>query len=107
MKQIICDKCGKALVVSMTKNETYDGSKDDVFGKLQEMLDGMGNTMDIPEFKKEIEGCNLIVNLPKHKVKNKVYDLCEKCTKDFLKNNINKWMEKKNEKSKSTTARAR
>lgn len=92
MKQIICDKCGKQLKVSMINiKQTLKKDKDfndDVFDNLSEML-GYPKEEDI----QEIEGSKIIINLPKYK-ENKEYDLCEKCTKEFLDNNINKWLKK-------------
>ena len=84
VKQIICDKCDKALKklknISMLKEE--DSWVKDIFGEFQESSE-------------RHEGSIIIVNLPKYKIKNKVYDLCENCTKIFLKVNIQKWLGEK------------
>ena len=95
INKIFCDKCGEELKVKMIKNKSFDEIKKvrdenwDLFNQsMEELLEWT------PQFFKEVEGSNLIVNLPKYKVENKVYDLCEKCTEVFLKENIQKWLTK-------------
>ena len=93
-----CDKCGKELVVSMVKNKEIDTFKEGFEGFGKGVFDEFFGEM--PEFRKEIEGSIIMVNLPKYKVNNKTYDLCEKCTKIFLKDNIQKWLKDKQKGNK-------
>lgn len=86
MKQIICDKCKKPLVIFKVRNKN-DGKLDEEWGWIASVFKEFPI---VPEWREEIEGSKIIVNLPKYKIINKTYDLCENCTKEFLKTNIQK-----------------
>ena len=95
MKQTICDKCKKKLIVSKIKIK-YPKEflmKDD----MESMLGGLGDIFGdaLPEWRTEVEGSIIKVYLPKYKMNNVTYDLCEKCTKKFLDENIKKWLKVK------------
>ena len=87
MKQTICDKCRKVLkVIKLTKKQQKE--KDDFKEEMEDFFEAFED-----EFPKErTEGSIIQIYLPKHNVINKVYDLCEPCTKVFLHTNIYDWL---------------